>query len=172
MSLSPLQCLEELAAGVEEVLEAPGDRVLPALGLVLAGLCEAGSTGMRTRAALEAQAKDLWALLVPPLPEMLPCCTHPIPMCHPNPLCHIDDTLGGHAVLQAHHDKCSAGGRSSPGPADGPELQPGLSVVEPGHHTPASLQGQGQCYPHATLAVGMPHPWYPNRTGSLPCYIL
>lgn len=36
-SLSPLQCLEKLAARVEEVLEALGDRMLSALGLVLAG---------------------------------------------------------------------------------------------------------------------------------------
>ena len=48
-SLSPLQRLEKLAAGVEEVLEALGHRVLPALGLVLAGLWGAESRGCWSR---------------------------------------------------------------------------------------------------------------------------
>jgi len=77
-------------------------------------------------------------------------------------------------VLQTHHGKCSAGGRSSPGPADGPELQPGPSVAEPGHHTLSSLQGQGQCHPHAALTVELPPPWHHSegREGTVPSALL
>lgn len=50
-------------------------------------------------------------------------------------------------VLRAHRGKCSAGGQSSPGPADGPELQPVPSAVGRGRRTPASLWGQSSITP-------------------------
>lgn len=61
-------------------------------------------------------------------------------------------------VLWAHHGKCSAGGRSSPGPADGPELQPVPSGAAPGRRTPASLWGTGQHHPRHPGGKGVPIP--------------
>lgn len=142
--LSPLQCLEELAASVEEVLEALGDRVLPALGLVLAGLCEVesrGCCGVTPKAAPTAWGEALWApqLLVPQ--QVTP------------------GALGSrraprdHRVLQTHRGTRSAGGRSSPGPAGGPELQPGPCAAGPGRRTPSSLRGQSQRHPLTPLSM-------------------
>lgn len=142
--LSPLQCLEELAASVEEVLEALGDRVLPALGLVLAGLWEVesrGCCGVTPKAAPTAWGEALWApqLLVPQqvTPGALGSSRAP----------------RDHRVLQTHRGTRSAGGRSSPGPAGGPELQPGPCAAGLGRRTPSSLWGQSRCHPLTPLST-------------------
>lgn len=162
MRLLPLQCLEELAASVEEVLEALGDRVLPALGLVLAGLWEVesrGCCGVTPRAAPAAWGEALWAPRGS-LHELPRCSSHssvPPQLLVPQQV--TPGALGSsraprdHRVLQTHRGTRSAGGRSSPGPAGGPELQPGPCAVGPGRRTPSSLQGQSRCHPLTPLST-------------------
>lgn len=80
------------------------------------------------------------------------------------------------AVPCTHRGKRSAGGRSSPGPADGPELQLVAFAEEPGHRTLASLRGTDQHHPqHLPLSLpegGLPVPSSPWQVTSWhPTYV-
>lgn len=73
--------------------------------------------------------------------------THPH---HPSSVDHtktLGDCQAPRSSVWAHRGTCSAGGQSSPGPADGPEPRPVPSAAVPGHRTPASLWGQSSITP-------------------------
>ena len=109
-----------------------------------------------------------------PLPELSPCYGHPwdrpitgttpAPWTMPQPWgAQLDPPPQPprSAIPCTHRGKRSAGGRSSPDPADGPELQLVPFAVGPGRHTPASLGGTDQHHPQHLLAwrkKGFPSP--------------
>lgn len=143
--------------------------MLPALGLVLAGLWGAESRGCCSRRCRAAPAAHSTACQpsgkalprshrLSCLPAMLIHGLHLflVPPQPPGP----HHNLGGarldpppqpphSAAPCTHRGKRSAGGQSSPGPADGPELQLVPFAGGPGRRTPASLWGTDQHHPLA-----------------------
>lgn len=110
----------------------------------------------------------------------VPCSAHPWDRPAPGATPAHVTTRGGPAgsptpappqpVPCTHRGRRSADGRSSPGPADGPELQLVPFAAEPGHRTPASLRGTEQHHPeplahcpqHLPLCLGARGPPVPS----------
>lgn len=111
---------------------AGGEELMPTLG--------EGSAEVSTARAVSLPCSSM-AQTDPAPPQ--PCGSHHSPA----GLCCPLTPIPSFPVLWAHRGKCSAGGQSSPGPADGPELRPVPSAVGRGRRTPASLWGQSSITP-------------------------